>query len=131
MQILIWGDYMKRQISICIFLSIIVIFLAFLYIKFNNETGRGKREPISFESTTETEDNEPFVSSGNNYVTYYFYAVEEDGRISIYDVKSQTLYMETGIEVDVLPLEIQQKLESKIFFETEGELFDFLESYSS
>ena len=39
--------------------------------------------------------------------------------------------METAIELDVLPLEIQEKIDSGIFFQTEQELYDFLESYSS
>ena len=44
---------------------------------------------------------------------------------------TQEYYMETGIESDCLPIELQEKLTNGIFFQTEKELYDFLESYSS
>lgn len=122
---------MKRQISICIFLAIIVIVLTLLYIKFNNETGKNETENHTEQVENATENNTQSITSSNEYVTYYFYAKNDNGRISIYDVKTQTLYMETGIEVGLLTEELQQALESGIYFKTEEELYDFLESYSS
>lgn len=122
---------MKRQISICIFLAILVIGLALLYIKLNNENDI---MPIKENTETQeilTEENTQSITSSNEYTMYYFYAKNDNGRISIYDVKTQTLYMETGIEIFLLPQEMQKELESGIYFKTEQELFDFLESYSS
>jgi len=122
---------MKRQISICIFLALIVIVLALLYIKLHNESG--KRERPQTESTTpsETENNTGSITSSYEYKTYYFYAKEENGHILIYDIKTQTLYMETGIETNALPEHIQVELKSGIYFENEEQLYSFLESYSS
>ncbi len=122
---------MKRQMSICIFLAIIVIVLTLLYIKFNNENGRNQTDDTTAPIENSTENNTQSLTSSNEYSTYYFYAKNDNGRISVYDVKTQTLYMETGIEVEFLPEELQQELESGIYFKTEEELYDFLESYSS
>lgn len=122
---------MKRQMSICIFLAIIVIILTLLYIKFYNESGRNQTDDTTAPIENSTENNTQSLTSSNEYSTYYFYAKNDNGRISVYDVKTQTLYMETGIEVEFLPEELQQELESGIYFKTEEELYDFLESYSS
>lgn len=123
---------MKRQISICIILAVIVIILALFYIKLNNESNPDNRQNSTENSTVSTEDKstESIISS-NEYINYYFCAKNDNGRVSIYDVKTQTLYMETGIETSLLSEEMRMELESGIYFKTEEELFDFLESYSS
>lgn len=127
MEILIWGDNMKRQVSVSIFLAILVIVLAWLYIKFNNETNP-KESDISTENTVSKEEA---ITISQDYVTCQYFIKAEDGRLVVYDTKTQDLFMETGIEIKSLPADIQEKIESYIFFETERELYDFLESYSS
>ena len=127
MEILIWGDNMKRQVSVSIFLAILVIVLAWLYIKFNNETNP-KETDISTENTISKEEA---ITISQEYITCQYYIKEEAGRLVVYDTKSQALFMETGIEMHTLPEEVQEKIKSYIFFETERELYDFLESYSS
>jgi len=127
MEILIWGDNMKRQVSVSIFLAILVIVLAWFYIKFNNETNP-KESDISTENTISKEES---ITISQEYITCKYYIKEEAGRLVVYDAKTQALFMETGIEMHSLPEEIQEKIKSYIFFETERELYDFLESYSS
>lgn len=127
MEILIWGDNMKRQVSVSIFLAILVIVLAWLYIKFNNET-KPKESDISTENTVSKEES---IMISQEYITCQYYIKAEAGRLVVYNTKTQALFMETGIEMHSLPEDIQEKIESYIFFETESELYDFLESYSS
>lgn len=127
MEILIWGDYMKRQVSVSIFLAILVIALAWLYIKFNNET-KPKENQISTENEISSEET---ITISQEYVSCPYYIQEENGRLVVYETKTQKCFMETGIEIYTLPLDIQEKLEGFIFFQTEEELYDFLESYSS
>ncbi len=123
---------MKRQISICIFLSIVLILIVLLFIKLQNEDGQNKIEQEITNSQTETEDNNSqSITISNDYKTYYFYAINEGGHIFVYDIQSQTLYMETGLETESLPENIQNELETGIYFENEEQLFSFLESYSS
>ena len=127
MEILIWGDNMKRQVSVSIFLAILVIALAWLYIKFNNET-QPKNQNITTENDVSKEES---ITISQEYLTCPYYIKAEYGRLVVYLSKTQEIYMETAIELDVLPLEIQEKIDSGIFFQTEQELYDFLESYSS
>lgn len=130
-QILIWGDNMKRQISICIFLAFLVIVLAWIYIiVFNADKERGSKQS--------TQDNSQYIDSSENavqidnpYETNRYYALADHGRVSVYHANTQELYMETGIEASALPEELQESLSSGLFFTTEEELYDFLESYSS
>ncbi len=118
---------MKRQMSVSIFLAILVIALAWLYIKFSNET-RVKNDTLTTENDV---SNEQSVTISQEYISCPYYIKSEHGRLVVYESKNENIYMETGIEMYTLPIEIQDKLESGIFFQTEGELYDFLESYSS
>ena len=127
MEILIWGDNMKRQISVSIFLAILVIALAWLYIKFSNET-KLKNETITTENDVSKEQS---ITISQSYITYPYYIKEADGRLVVYQSKTQEIYMETSVESDTLPEELKEKLKAGIFFENEEDLYDFLESYSS
>lgn len=118
---------MKRQISVSIFLAILVIVLAWLYIKFNNETNP-KEHLISTENDVSKEES---ITISQEYISYPYFIKEENGRLVVYKTKNQELFMETGIETYTLPMDIQEKIEDYIFFQTEAELYDFLESYSS
>ena len=118
---------MKRQVSVSIFLAILVISLTWLYIKFNNETSP-KENVITTENDVSKEES---VTISQEYITCPYYIKAEDGKLIVFESKSQQIYMETSIEIDTLPDEVKEKLDTGIFFKTEGDLYDFLESYSS
>ena len=118
---------MKRQVSVSIFLAILVIILAWIYIKFSNET-RVDENKVTTENDVSKEQS---VTISQEYTSYPYYIKAIDGRLVVYESKQQTIFMETSIEIHTLPEEIQNNLETGIFFETEGKLYDFLESYSS
>ena len=115
---------MKRQISISIFLAILVIALAWLYIKFSNDTQLNDKGVL-------TEEEEQAQEISQEYVSYQFYIKNEDGRLVVYETETQKTYAQTGIESETLPVEIQSELDTGIFFQTEADLYNFLESYSS
>ena len=127
MEILIWGDNMKRQMSISIFLAVLVIALAWLYIKFSNET-RVEDKSITTENDIK---NEQSITISQEYIMFPYYIKSEYGRLVVFESENSEVYMETGIEIDMLPTDLQEKVQSGIFFKTEAELYDFLESYSS
>ena len=114
---------MKKQISVCIFLSIVLIALILAFVKFNN----GKEQ----ERTQLTEDSTDSLQISQEYTQYMFYILEKDAHLVAYETKNDEIYMETGIATKDLPFELQKKLKNGIFFETERDLYDFLESYSS
>lgn len=118
---------MKRQVSVSIFLAILVIVLAWLYIKFNNEI-----QPKENEITTENDiSKEEAVTISQPDVSFLYYIKAENGRLVVYESKTKEVYMETSIEVDVLSEQMRQRIEEGIYFESEENLYDFLESYSS
>ena len=123
---------MKRQISICIILFLMVL-IPGLFILSKNNTVPMDSEQDNTENITEVtnDKNTESVPSSNEYKNYYFCARTEDGRVVIYDTKTEELFMETGIEASLLPIEVQAQLDFGIYFKTDVELFDFLESYSS
>ena len=127
MEILIWGDNMKRQVSVSIFLAIIVIALTWLYIRFSNET-RPEENVITTENNISKEES---ITISQEYITCPYYIKEEDGKLIVFETKTKHIFMETSIEIYMLPEELIDKLDTGIFFETEGDLYDFLESYSS
>ena len=126
MEILIWGDNMKRQMSISIFLAILVIALAWLYIKYRNDIRPDNMQTKQIQQ--ESEENS--ISISQEYTAYKYYIKAEDGRLVVYDINQQ-LYAQTAIIISTLPENILEQLETGIFFQTEAELYDFLESYSS
>ena len=128
MEILIWGDNMKRQISISIFFAIFLILLVWLYIKFYNENKVNENELSTEVKIVKEEDA---ITISEDYHLYEFYIKDENGKLVVYQTKNQEFYMETGISTYTLPLVIRERIMSGIFFETEAELYDFLESYSS
>ena len=127
MEILIWGDNMKRQISVSIFLAIVLISLAWLYIKFSNETSP-KENVITTENDVSKESSMPM---SQEYISCKYYMKDEQGKLVVYENKNHEIYMETSIEIELLPESLKEELKTGVFFQTDAELYDFLESYSS
>lgn len=60
-----------------------------------------------------------------------FYLVNEDHTVVVYDKSLTHMYMNTGIQVEELPWSLQSEIMRMKYIETESELYNFLESYSS
>ena len=60
-----------------------------------------------------------------------YYLEEEEGKVSIYQGEEHTLYEKTSIPVKRLPAGIQEEIREGKSISGEGELFSFLENYSS
>ena len=116
---------MKRQISISIFLAILVVVLALLYVKFSND------RQLNEDGVLTEEKQEQALPISQEYTSYQFYIKDDAGRLVVYETKDQTIFTQTGIETETLPAELQTKLDAGIFFQNEAELYNFLESYSS
>lgn len=130
MQILIWGDNMKRQIGICIFFASIILISIFSFVIVLDNEHKNTENTEKNTQLQEERANEQ-VEQLQEPKEYKYYIKNDMGRISVYETKEDTLFMETAIESEYLPVEIQKKLIDGIYFENESDLFDFLESYSS
>lgn len=62
---------------------------------------------------------------------YLYYLMEESGYVNIYLADRKTIYEYTDIPLDMLPLELQSEILEGKGISSEGELYDFLENYSS
>lgn len=60
-----------------------------------------------------------------------YYLEEEEGKVSIYQGEEHNLYEKTSIPVKQLPAGIQEEIREGKSLSGEGELFSFLENYSS
>lgn len=119
---------MKHQISISILLSILILVLAILLVKFSVNK-QPDREYISTEELAK--DKTDSIITNQEYSSYLFYVKEDNGRITVYEADRLEIFMQTGIETRYLSEELQERLKAGIYIKTEAELYDFLESYSS
>lgn len=126
MQILIWGDEMKRKISICIIVLIAVIVLMILFTNEKKET-----IPKETEMLEVTEETETVLPANTDNIHYAYLVKAREQKLVVYCSDGETVYFETGIAVRSLSESMQQKAEEGIGFFTEADLYDFLESYSS
>lgn len=126
MQILIWGDEMKRKISICIIVLIAVIVLIILFTNEKKET-----MPKETETLEVTEETETVLPANTDNIHYAYLVKAREQKLVVYCSDGETVYFETGIAVRSLSESMQQKAEDGIGFFTEADLYDFLESYSS
>ena len=60
-----------------------------------------------------------------------FVLLEEDGFVAVYEADRKTRYSTTGILLDELPEELGQEIQQGKVIESEEQLYNFLESYSS
>lgn len=60
-----------------------------------------------------------------------FFLAAYDNKVIVYLEDKRTVYIETGIQLDSLPFEIQQSIMGMMWIENEEKLYDFLENYSS
>ena len=68
--------------------------------------------------------------SGNNE-NLHFYILSKDNKLVVYYEDMETVFLNTDITLDSLPANVRLEILSKKYFETEEELYNFLESYSS
>lgn len=60
-----------------------------------------------------------------------FFLLNEDHHVVVYDQSLENVYMNTDILVEELSDKLQQEIIDMKYIESEGELYNFLESYSS
>ena len=105
--------------------------MVFIFIKMRNEGKLPKKESQLEQRITETQTEDDVLEISKEVTNYKYYVIEEDGRLTVYEIATKEIFMETDIQIWLLTDQQQMNLENGIYFETEEDLFDFLESYSS
>lgn len=108
---------MKRRysIAISIFLILFVLLLVMVY-RYSYQKALDKISESEVENT-KTE--------------LCFYIKNTDGYVTVYESDGVTVYEYTSIRVDELPDKMKAQLEDGIKVSTPGQVYGFLENYSS
>lgn len=121
---------MKNKIGICIFGIVAVIIIALIlnyfdkkFINSNSETEQKVPKTKVYETVKEVNEN-------NNTEAEYNYSLKIENEMLVVYNKQDKLF-DTGIGQSDLPSDLCKKIEDGFGFNTEQELYDFLESYSS
>lgn len=120
---------MKRNISICLFAAFLVL-IGGILISMENPKEQ-EEENSGIEMTLETETEEEALLSSATQPDYKYIIFSEDGRLVVYYSDNTTIFFNSGILEETLPEETKSQLPAGIRFQTDEELYDFLESYSS
>ena len=70
--------------------------------------------------------NYKYIQSDGNFYLRVF-----NNEVYVYLEDLKTVYIETGILLNELPFDLQQKILNTLYIEKEEELYEFLETYSS
>ena len=82
---------------------------------------------LSFSSKEVTLQKNYMVNNSN----MHFFMVSKDNKVVVYYEDMETVFLKTEIEVNHLPENVRLEILNKKYFQTEEELYNFLESYSS
>lgn len=118
---------MNRKLSICIIAALIVIFAFGVWYGKYRSSGEEEQTPLPQEVTEE----ETMIVASVPTVNYAYIVRAAEQMLVVYLSDGQTVYMETGIRLEMLDDEMKEKAVRGIGFQTPESLYDFLESYSS
>lgn len=130
MQILIWGDNMRRNLGICIFV-LFVIAVGVTVVMDNIDTGSTTVDTKDYEINTEFVDTEAMIKTNASISENGYYIGVLNNNIVVYENDGQTVYINTEIDVSHLSENTIEKLNKKILCQNLNEVYDLLESYSS
>ena len=83
-----------------------------------NQSALAEMEQIDFKQTEDGPETGYFISLYNHYVV-------------VYHSDQKTIFLFTDMKAEELPDDVQKDLVKGIFMKDEGELYDFLENYTS
>ncbi len=87
-----------------------------------NQTLISRQQELEKENATE---------SLNVIVPYAYVLLPEDGFVAVYQADRETLYATTGILLENLPDKLQKEIQDGKIIDSEEQLYNFLENYSS
>lgn len=125
---------MKKTIGICLFTVFLISGILVTFLVWNTRTDDVPNEVQGTEriAQEQTESTQEMVTESMTVQQeYQFLILEQNGMLVVYDKTGSTILLETGISTRHLDAQTMDLLEKGIPITDEGELYDFLESYSS
>ena len=119
---------MSKKYGIGFLVSMIVLTLV-LVCAYQYSYDRAERKR---KAEQKAQDREPVMQTEGNAKKEYGYVIaQKDGYVIVYYADRETVYEYTSIEVTGLPDDIRERLLEGIEVSELGELYGFLENYSS
>ena len=120
---------MKRKIGICLLVFLFLFLVTFggglFFTSQQNRENQNTKQP-----EIESQEEESILSSKEEDAFRYI-VFSEDGRLVVYYSDGKTLFFNSGVSADDLSGKWKEQLEQGIRFNSQEELLEFLEAYSS
>ena len=81
--------------------------------------------------TRKKEPEESVAAEGEAMKNYCYYLLDKNGYVVVYLSDKETIYEYTSIDVETLPVTLQNEVKNGKYIEDVEELYGFLENYSS
>lgn len=111
---------MNKKYSIGFFVGTIVLIALFAFAY-----------RVSYNYTQEKHQAKMEEKQVQGEVAICYYILEKDGYVTVYESDKVTVYEYTTIPVDSLPEDVQTKIKKGIKVTSLGQVYGFLENYSS
>lgn len=85
---------------------------------------------ISYNHVQDKHEQEAETRTQGNIETCY-YIKENEGYVIVYEADQKTVYEYTSIRVDELPNDLQESVKKGLKVDSLGQIYGFLENYSS
>ena len=120
---------MKRKIGICLLVFLFLFLVTFgsgLFL--TNQQTPDNQKTKQPENESQTEES---ILSSKEEASYRYIIFSEEGKLVVYYSDGETLFFNSGVSSDDLTAEWKEQLKQGIRFDSQEELLQFLEAYSS
>lgn len=115
---------MNRKNGICFSVILVLLFISLIVTYYYEPNDNIGEETQLSEFMNEDEYVAAIISDQ--------YEVKEiNSFVVVYDLRDNSLFLQTSIKCEDLPLELRSKIQDGIAFSNLSDLYSFLESYSS
>lgn len=123
---------MKKTIRICLFAALLLAVCLFAAFYRNRRPEEALPDATLVATEQATESAQPVTAESMQVQKAYRYILRaKDDFLVVYEQDGTTILLETHIHIDKLSDETKALLADGIYVESESELYDLLESYSS
>lgn len=110
-------------------LSVLLLVSGAYQLSYHAAKERTEEEQIQNAEIRRTEES--IATEGEAMKNYCYYLLEKNGYVVVYLSDKETVYEYTSIDVETLPVTVQNEVKNGKYIEDIEELYGFLENYSS
>ena len=120
---------MKRKIGICLLVFLFLFLVTFgAGIFFTSQPNRDNQNTKQPETESQAEES---ILSSKEEEAFRYIIFSEGGKLVVYYSDGETLFFNSGVSAEDLSEKWKEQLEQGIRFDSQEELLEFLEAYSS